>query len=329
MNQPTSKRKRLTPTTPTTSNKPKPALKPAQEPENPSAATVDIEAVEIPEMTEEEQRDRLHLERKVESAFVEAGKALTQLRDRRLYRSTHKTFEEYCRDRFGFTRMAAALKIASVKVMENLSTNGLQKSDGSKSKKMSTNGLQILPTNERQIRPLTKLEPEKQREVWIKAVEEAGGKTPSGRIVQDVVDRIRDGLRPAVGDRTSVPNPYREGEICILQAKDNPDLRGKSGYWGVVTHVGQYSCTIKCWDGDYTAKVEHLKSLELLEDDCKFMQQLCERLRRLHEVSVRDDSVDWLLQGLGKQAKPYLSALQAKLLAAVEREYGIDPKQRK
>ncbi|MGJ5632544.1 hypothetical protein [Nostoc sp. CALU 1950] len=33
MNQPTSKRKRLTPTTP---DKPKPALKPAQEPENPN-----------------------------------------------------------------------------------------------------------------------------------------------------------------------------------------------------------------------------------------------------------------------------------------------------
>ncbi|MEH1912938.1 MULTISPECIES: hypothetical protein [unclassified Nostoc] len=52
MNQPTSKRKRLTPTTP---DKPKSALKPAQEPENPSAVTVDVEAVEVPEMTEEEQ----------------------------------------------------------------------------------------------------------------------------------------------------------------------------------------------------------------------------------------------------------------------------------
>lgn len=63
--------------------------------------------------------------------------------------------------------------------------------------------------------------------MWIQAVEEAGGKTPSGRIVQDVVDRIRD--------RTPVPNPYHVGEICVLQPKDNPDLRGKSGYWGVVT----------------------------------------------------------------------------------------------
>ncbi|WP_335113969.1 hypothetical protein [Nostoc sp.] len=36
-----------------------------------------------------------------------------------------------------------------------------------------------------------------------------------------------------------------------------------------------------------------------------------------------DSSVDWLLQGLGKQAKPYLSSLEAKLLVAVEREYNL------
>ncbi|BCL40146.1 hypothetical protein [Nostoc sp. MS1] len=308
MSQPTSKRKRLTPTTPTTPDKPKPALKPAKEPENPSAVTVDVEAVEVPDMTEEEQRDRLHLERKVESAFVEAGKALKELRDRRLYRSTHKTFEEYCKDRFGYSRRQPYLLMDAAVVFDNLK----EKCDPMD---------HILPTNERQVRPLINLKPSQQQKVWRQAVKEAGGKTPSGRIVQSIVDKIRD--------RTSVPNPYQVGEICVIQPKDNPDLRGKSSYWGVVTHVGGYSCTVKCWDGDYTAKVEHLKSLELLEEDCKFMQHLCERLRRLHEVAGRDEAVDWLLQGLGKQAKPYLSALQAKILAAMEREYGIDPKQRK
>ncbi|WP_229485591.1 hypothetical protein [Nostoc favosum] len=71
---------------------------------DPGSATITVTAVEVPELTEEEQRDRLHLERRVERAFFEAGKALTELRDRRLYRSTHKTFEEYCRDRFAHSR---------------------------------------------------------------------------------------------------------------------------------------------------------------------------------------------------------------------------------
>ncbi len=69
--------------------------------ENPATATITVSAIEIPELREEEQRDRLHLERRVERAFFEAGKALAELRDRRLYRSTHKTFEQYCKDRFG------------------------------------------------------------------------------------------------------------------------------------------------------------------------------------------------------------------------------------
>lgn len=57
---------------------------------NQDVVTIDVTAVEVPELTADEQRDRLHLERKVERAFFEAGKALMELRARRLYRSTHR-----------------------------------------------------------------------------------------------------------------------------------------------------------------------------------------------------------------------------------------------
>ncbi|MBW4566046.1 MAG: hypothetical protein KME32_34210 [Mojavia pulchra JT2-VF2] len=307
MNKPPSRKK----VTPTASSKPKPAVKPPldqQVQDNPGSVTVDVAALEVPELTSEEQRDRLHLERKVEHAFYEAGKALMELRDRRLYRSTHKTFEEYCRDRFGYSRRQPYLLMDAAVVFENLK----EKCDPLD---------HILPTSERQVRPMIQLEPQEQQEVWQQAVEVAGNKIPSGRIVQDIVDRIRE--------RTPIPNPYRVGEICILVPKDNPDLRGKGGFWGVVTHVGEYSCTLQTWDGDYTVKIEHLKSLELLDEDCLFMEQLCMRLRQLNAVASRDPSVDWLLQGLGKQAKPYLSSLQAKLLAAVEKEYKIEWKQKR
>jgi hypothetical protein len=90
------------------------------EEENPALATIDVTAVEVPELTEEEQRDRLHLERRVERAFFEAGKALSELRDRRLYRSTHSTFEEYCKDRFGFERRHPYRLIEAAGVIDNL-----------------------------------------------------------------------------------------------------------------------------------------------------------------------------------------------------------------
>ncbi|BBD62943.1 hypothetical protein NIES2109_57930 (plasmid) [Nostoc sp. HK-01] len=307
MNNPSSRRMK---STHSDSKQTKPTTKQPKQ-EQAEVITVEVAAVEVPELTQEEQRDRHRLEEKVETAFYAAGKALMELRDRRLYRSTHKTFEEYCRDRFGYSRDAAYLKMTATTVYENLQ------------KHLPTIGRQIpLPTSERQVRSLAKaeLEPSQQAYVWEQAVEEAGNKIPSGRIVQSVVDKIRE--------RTKIPNPYREGEICILIPKDNPDLRGKGGCWGVIINVGDYSCTVQTWDGEYTVKIEHLKSLELLDDDCKSMQQLCMRLRRLHQVADHDPSVDWLLQGLGKQAKPYLSGLQARLLGTVEREYGLDGKKK-
>ncbi len=52
--------------------------------ENPGSATITVTAVEVEELSEEEESDRLYLERRVERAVFEAGKALAQLRDRRL-----------------------------------------------------------------------------------------------------------------------------------------------------------------------------------------------------------------------------------------------------
>ncbi|RCJ36695.1 hypothetical protein A6770_40515 [Nostoc minutum NIES-26] len=319
MTKPPSRRK----TTAAASAPPKPARKQLLQ-ETSDVVTVEVVAVEVPEeLTQQEQSDRAALEQKVETAFYEAGCALRELRDRRLYRSTHKTFEEYCKDRFGFERRHPYRLIEAASVVDNLKKmcpNWTQ-NDVSKTVTVETVGIPILPTSEGQVRPLTALEPQQQQKAWQQAVEAVGGKVPTGRVVKDVVDKIRE--------RTPVPNPYREGEICILLPKDNPDLRGKGGYWGVVSHVGDYSCTVQTWDGDYTVKIEHLKSLELLDDDCKFMQQLCMRLKQLHTVGSRDEAVDWLLQGLGKQAKPYLSSLQARLLVAMEREYKLSWKQQR
>ncbi len=86
---------------------------------------------------------------------------------------------------------------------------------------MPTNCRQIpLPTNEHQVRYIAKarLKPEMQLEVWRTAVELAKGKVPSGRIVKNVVRRIK--AKP-------IPISFRQGEICRLIAKDNPEPSGK------------------------------------------------------------------------------------------------------
>jgi hypothetical protein len=261
--------------------------------------SVQVETVEFEELTLKEQRLRLHLERKVEGAFYEAAKALMELRDKRLYRNSHKTFEAYCRDRFRFTRMAASQKIAAAIVVENLSTNGLQ----------------ILPTNERQVRPLIKLKPEQQCCVWQQAVKEAGDKMPSGRIVQGIVQRIMP--------ETNMLNPYRVGEICQIIAKDNPELRGKGGCWCIITQVHGLNCSISVWDGEYIVMIDHLKSLNYSETECKQWSEICTRITKLYNNGSLEKAAYINLKHLGEIKRPFLTPLEEKLLNILEQQYQL------
>ncbi|WP_223278514.1 hypothetical protein [Nostoc sp. 'Peltigera membranacea cyanobiont' 232] len=234
----------------------------------------------------------------MERAFFEAGKALTELRDRRLYRSTHKTFEDYCRDRFAHSRQQSNYLIAAAGVYENLTTKGSQ----------------ILPTSERQVRSMTKLEPQEQQEVWLRAVELAGGKVPTGRIVKDVVQRIIE--------RTQVPNTYQIGEVCQIIVKDNPELRGKGGCWAIISAVNEFSCTVEIWNGEYTIGLQHLKSYNYLPAECEQVREISDRINRVYSSGL-EESVQKFLESLGKLNRAYLTDLEAKVLSLLELEIGV------
>ena len=262
----------------------------------------ELTVLPIAPLTVEEESDRNHLERKVERAFYEAGIALMQLRDRRLYRSTHATFEDYCRDRFDYTRRRPYQMIEAALIYDNL----IEK---------CAKILHILPTKEGQIQPLSQLDPQEQPLAWETAVEEAGGKVPSGRIVKEVVQRIKDKERP--------PITLRVGEVCQIMAKDNPELRGKSGCWCIVSEVYEFSCLVATWDNEYILRPKHLKSLEYSTDECKQMEDLGVRMTLLHQTGKLDEAALWILNGLAKLKTPYLTLLESKLLALLEVEYGI------
>ncbi len=105
--------------------------------------------------------------------FVEVGNALMEIRDSKMYRETHGTFEDYCKERWNISRPRAYQLISSAKTVYNLSPIG-----------------DILPTNIEQTRPLTKLEPEEQRQVWQEAVETApNGEPPTAKHVASVIER--------------------------------------------------------------------------------------------------------------------------------------------
>lgn len=105
------------------------------------------------------------------NTFVDVGNALAAIRDSQLYRASYKTFEDYCRDRWGISRIHAFRMIEAASVADNLLPLG------------------NIPTSERQARPLTSLEPDEQIAAWQEAVETA----PNGKVtaahVADVVGR--------------------------------------------------------------------------------------------------------------------------------------------
>lgn len=187
-----------------------------------SAQSGSITVIEtFEEISEPEAAERHRLELKVERAFYEAGRALRELRDRRLYRSTHRTFAEYCRDRFGFERRHSYRLIEAAGVLDNLCPNWTQTAK-------ATHGTQIIPTKESQVRALTSLPPDEQRQVWSMAVEEAGGKVPSARTVKQVAERLKPhSIQPPIAE-FDAPAGWSGGDRVTV-SHDHPLFPGRSG----------------------------------------------------------------------------------------------------
>ncbi len=203
------------------------------EPAMPSEKTPDsnhtpVEVVE--ELSPEEESDRQRLELKVERSFYEAGSSLRELRDRRLYRSTHKTFENYCHHRFNYARRAAYCLISAADVVDNLS----------KCDQID----HILPTKENQCRPLAKLEPEEQAIVWQSAVEQSGGKVPPARIVKDVAMRYQ-GIVDDPNQKHPSPPELAPGDVVEIKALKRSPLHPFNGMWAIIQHVGTFSYTVR------------------------------------------------------------------------------------
>jgi hypothetical protein len=57
---------------------------------------------------------------RTKNSFIECGAALLRIRDRRLYKGTHKNFDDYCKDKWGFGKTWAYQLIAGAKAeLEN------------------------------------------------------------------------------------------------------------------------------------------------------------------------------------------------------------------
>lgn len=271
--------------------------------EEPIALTPVVEVIDG--LTYEESRDLLRLERKIEGAFWEIGKALQEISDRRLYRASHKTFEDYCKDRFGFGHTRPYQLMTAAKIADEiLYTNGVQ------------NKNLPIPTAEKQVRPLSSFPEGDRVSIWEEAVKENSGKVPTEKIVKAVAKKWKE--RPKLSDQ------WQEGGVCLINPKENEALSGLSGYWCIIAAVNEFSLEVKTTFGTYQAFPENLKDLELGETDKKAYDRLCERLSKLDYNNLEDTAkvvVKALSKGnriVSKDSNSLLTHLEEFILDLIE-----------
>ena len=107
--------------------------------------------------------------------FIEVGNALVKIRDQRLYRERHGTFEDYCQERWGMSRSHANRLIGASEVVEDLAPMGAKSE---------------LPQSERQARELKKAPPEQRAKVWKEAQERSGSTQPTAKQVKQAVAEV-------------------------------------------------------------------------------------------------------------------------------------------
>ena len=186
------------------------------------------------QLTTQERIDLSHLEAAIENGLdlVERGvskawKSFQVIRDRRLYRETHATFEQYCNERWERGRNYVNKLILAGETQAYLSNLGT-----------------VVPKNEAQLRPITSLSPD-QQVAAVQAVElTSGDRTPVTADFQKAAAAAK-----AKTPYEAIDNAIAQQEAITVSDSDHP-LYGRSG---VVTERRGLAVKIEVEPGKTTA----------------------------------------------------------------------------
>ena len=155
------------------------------------------------EITLVESKRLIELEKVIKagkSAFVEVGVALCEIRQSRLYRCEFSTFEDYCRQKWGFTRQYANQIIAGAGAVKDL-----------------PEGLETMVSNERQARELAKA-PAEDRPAALKVAQERAQAEERQMTAADVRDAV-----DAVSEPEEKAHIRTAAEIAADLAEESPE----------------------------------------------------------------------------------------------------------
>jgi hypothetical protein len=188
-------------------------------------------------LTMRERQDLQAAERKIArglKSFLEVGLALKEIRDKRLYRQRYDTFEEYCTQRWDFSRPRAYELCAASEVVCDLSAIA---------------DIRFLPENEAQARPLTRLKaPKHRRRAWLIALKTATaeGRQVTARDVEAAVVKLNGVARSIPINGVPVFDP----------------VRGMRAAYADPPYIGQAKRRYQCPEVDYRQLIDRLETFD-------------------------------------------------------------------
>lgn len=173
-------------------------------------------------------------------AFYEVGKALTEIQKEKLYKERgYSNFRTYCEQRWGIKKSHAYRIIQATEAFDNIVSPIGDTFTGKQ-----------LPTNEAQLRPLTRLNAFQQKQVWQQAVATA----PQGKITADHVRKVAKQVSNSQSPKSEVSNPpsFTESQPgdCVqihLRNRNDSELNSYDGQLAIVEEVKEYSVSVWIW----------------------------------------------------------------------------------
>ena len=143
-------------------------------------------------------------------AFIEVGEALLEIKTSSLYKQTHQTFEAYCQARWNIGVRQSQRYIQASQVIHNL---------------RQSDQLSAFPYSEYQVRPLTSLPPDKQRQVWQEVIAE--NKPITGKLVKEKVKDFKHKTLTDNNTRVHISEALPRNKLyhadCLHVLKHLPD----------------------------------------------------------------------------------------------------------
>ncbi len=155
--------------------------------------------------------------------LMEAGRALTRIRDGRLYREGYGNFEAYCRERWHLGKSHAHRLIAAAGLATYLSPIG-----------------DTAPNHESQVRPLIGLANGQAAIAWQNAVKAARGGPVTAKHVKAAAAEFKPASRQAV-TITTARNSTVDISVSVPDKANEP-----AQYFGEFNHSGQNSGILRC-----------------------------------------------------------------------------------